>query len=179
MKVSGDPRLITVSQTNLGKVLGLTPPRVNQLIQQGIAIRDEKDERGAVFLVKSLYNYWRDKFSGKSAGGEEDIDINRERALHEAANRKMAELKLAKMESRAYDARTVEMVMTEQLSNLRTQLLGLPTKLAPILVGKTREEVYELLTVEIKEKLAELSEYNPALFADEEYLEVGDDEAGK
>lgn len=180
MKVSEDPRQITVSQTNLGKALGLTPPRVNQLIQQGIAIRDEKDERGAVFLVKSLYNYWRDKFSSKSAGDEDDVDINRERALREAAERKIAELKLAKMESRAYDARTVELVMTEQLSNLRTQLLGLPTKLAPILAEKSRDEIYEILTTEIKEKLAELSEYSPAMFADEEYLEAErDDEASK
>ena len=179
MKVNADPKTITVSQTNLAKGLGLSVNRIGQLINEGIIVRDDNDARGAVFLLQSARNYWRYKDRGKDADGGEDIDINRERALHEVADRKMAELKLAKMESRAYDARTVELVMTEQLSNLRTQLLGLPTKLAPIITGKTREEIYELLTVEIKEKLAELSEYNPALFADEEYLEVGDDEAGK
>ena len=179
MKVNADPKTITVSQTNLAKGLGLSVNRIGQLINEGIIVRDDNDARGAVFLLQSARNYWHYKDRGKDADGGEDIDINRERALHEVADRKMAELKLAKMESRAYDARTVELVMTEQLSNLRTQLLGLPTKLAPIITGKTREEIYELLTVEIKEKLAELSEYNPALFADEEYLEVGDDEAGK
>ena len=88
----------------------------------------------------------------------------------------MAELKLAKMESRAYDARTVELVMTEQLSNLRTQLLGLPTKLAPILTGKGKDEIYGIITSEVKEKLAELFEYSPAMFADEEYLEAERDD---
>lgn len=180
MKINGDPRNITVSQTNLAKGLGLTLNRVNQLVGEGIVIRDDNDARGAVFLLQSVRNYERYKAGNKSAGGsEDDVDINRERALREAAERKMAELKLAKMESRAYDARTVELVMTEQLSNLRTQLLGLPTKLAPILTGKSRDEIYGILTTEVKEKLAELSEYSPAMFADEEYLEAErDDEAG-
>ena len=178
MKVNADPKTITVSQTNLAKGLGLSVNRIGQLINEGIIIRDDNDARGAVFLLQSARNYWSYKDKSRASDVEEEIDINRERALHEVADRKMAELKLAKMESRAYDARTVEMVMTEQLSNLRTQLLGLPTKLAPILAGKGREEIYEILTAEIKEKLAELSEYSPALFADEEYLEVGEDETG-
>ena len=181
MKINEDPRNITVSQTNLAKGLGLSINRIGQLINEGIVIRDDDDTRGAVFLLQSVRNYERYKMGGKNAGSvEEDVDINRERALREAAERKIAELKLAKMESRAYDARTVELVMTEQLSNLRTQLLGLPTKLAPILAGKTRDEIYGILTSEVKEKLAELSEYSPAMFADEEYLEAErDDEAGK
>lgn len=181
MKINEDPRNITVSQTNLAKGLGLSINRIGQLISEGIVIRDDDDARGAVFLLQSVRNYERYKAGGKNAANnEDDVDINRERALREAAERKIAELKLAKMESRAYDARTVELVMTEQLSNLRTQLLGLPTKLAPILAEKSRDEIYEILTAEIKEKLAELSEYSPAMFADEEYLEAErDDETGK
>lgn len=57
--------------------------------------------------------------------------------------------------------------MTEMLSNLRTQLLGLPSKLAPQLEGMNRDQVYDVMTREIEEKLSELSEYTPDLFTAE------------
>ena len=61
--------------------------------------------------------------------------------------------------------------MTEMVSNLRTQLLGLPSKLAPILNGADRDRIYDVLTQEIEEKLAELSEYRPEMFMSEEVVE--------
>ena len=54
MKVTCDPRKITVSQTNLGKALGLTTGRVAQLIKEGVVFRDDNDKSGGVFLVKSV-----------------------------------------------------------------------------------------------------------------------------
>ena len=52
MKVTCDPRKITVSQTNLAKALGITNARVSQLIKEGVVFRDEEDKGGAVMLVK-------------------------------------------------------------------------------------------------------------------------------
>ena len=173
MKVSGDITKLTTTQREFGRAIKVTQQQVSQLVKQGRVVRDDEDKTGGILIFESTKRYYQSQAAQRDTG---DIDINRERALHEAADRKIAELKLAKMEARAYDARTVELVMTEQLSNLRTQLLGLPTKLAPILAGKTREEIYEILTAEIKEKLAELSEYSPAMFAEEEYLEADGDE---
>ncbi|EPP17366.1 hypothetical protein G153_02714 [Megasphaera sp. BL7] len=168
MKVRGKAREITVTQRSLADAIGLTPPRISQLIQEGIVIRDEKDKSGGVFLVQSILNY---KDATKGSGGDEDIDYMTEKARHEKTKREIAELRLAKMEHRVYSAKTVELVMTEMLSNLRTQLLGLPTKLAPQLEGKTKEEIYARLTKELEEKLSELSEYSPDLFTDEEVEE--------
>lgn len=167
MKVRGKAREITVTQRSLADAIGLTPPRISQLIQEGVVIRDEKDKSGGVFLVQSILNY---KDSTKGSGGD-DIDYMTEKARHEKTKRKIAELRLAKMEHRVYSAKTVELVMTEMLSNLRTQLLGLPTKLAPQMEGKTKEEIYARLTKELEEKLSELSEYSPDLFTDEEVEE--------
>lgn len=163
MKVRGKAREITVTQRSLADAIGLTPPRISQLIQEGVVIRDEKDKSGGVFLVQSIINY-KDATRGS---GDDDIDYIAEKAKHEKTKREIAELRLAKMEQNAYSAKTVELVLTEMLSNLRTQLLGLPTKLAPQLEGKTKEEVYGRLTKEITEKLSELSEYSPDLFTDE------------
>lgn len=168
MKVTCDPRKITVSQTNLGKALGLTTGRVAQLIKEGVVFRDDNDKSGGVFLVKSVQAYT--SFKGKSESYNE-LDYMAEKAKHEKVKRELSELRLAKEEGRAYDAATVELVMTEMVSNLRTQLLGLPSKLAPILNGADRDRIYDVLTQEIEEKLAELSEYRPEMFMSEEVVE--------
>ena len=167
MKVTGDPRQITVSQTNLGKALGITTPRVNQLIKEGIVFRDDNDTNGAVFLVRSVQAYTALTMKNSVPSSDEDVDYMEEKGKHEKVKRELAELKLAKEEANAYDAKTVELVMIEMLSNLRTQLLGLPSKLAPILENQPKEVVYSRMTEEIEAKLAELSEYSPDMFTSE------------
>ena len=176
MKVSGKVKEITVTQRALAAAIGITPARVSQLVKEGVVIRNEKDKGGGIYLYESTKNYWLTQ--KKDSGGEdgEDIMLEVERAKHERTKREIAELKLAMMESRAYDARTVELVMTEMLSNLRTQLLGLPAKMAPILAGNQKEQIYELMTKEIEDKLSELSEYSPDLFTSEEMVDDEDSE---
>jgi len=154
----------------MAQALGVTQPRVHQLIQDGIIL---KNPAGNVLVIESLKNYYKQKAAIEDT---EDVDLTKERALHEKAKREIAELKLAKMQGSVYDARTVELVMTEMYSNLRTQLLGLPSKLAPILEGKSKEEIYAAMTKELEEKLSELSQYSPELFLDSDVEEAGDDD---
>lgn len=172
MKVTEDARKITVSQSNLARAIGITHGRVSQLIQEGIVLRDDKDMRGGVYLVQSVRNYG----AMKGGGTDDELDYISEKAKHEKVKREIAELRLAKMENRAYSARTVELVLTEMLSNLRTQLLGMPSKLAPQLEGKPRGQIYELMTRELEERLSELSEYTPELFTEEE-IEADDEDS--
>lgn len=173
MKVSGDPKKITVTQRAFAGCIGVTQPRVSQLIKDGIVLQDDSSTSGGVYLVSGIINYMRSK---AGASEEEDIDYMQEKAKHEKTKREIAELRLAKMEHSVYDAHTVELVMTEQNSNLRTQLLGLPSKLAPQLEGKKKEEIYTIMTREIEEKLEELAEYSPEIFMQEEIEGASDDE---
>lgn len=172
MKVSGNPKNITVTQRAFAGCIGVTQPRVSQLIKEGIVIKDDESPSGGVYLVASLINY----FKSKSGADGEDVDYMEEKAKHEKTKREIAELRLAKMEHSVYDARTVEFVMTEQYSNLRTQLLGMPSKLAPQLEGKKKEEIYAVMTREIEEKLEELAEYSPDIFTQEEIEGAAEDE---
>lgn len=165
-KISKNLKSLTTTQTEMGRALGLTSGRVNQLVQEGVAIRDPQDKSGGVFVVETLKNYFSQR-GGGSADGDAP-DLNEEKARHEKAKREIAELKLAELQGKVYPARTVELVMTEMASNLRTQLLGLPSKLAPILEGQKKEEIYATLTKEIEEKLSELSSYSPDLFMEAE-----------
>lgn len=173
LKISVDLRTLVTTQTRLANALGITQQRVSQLIQDGIVATDDKNQ---VLVVESLKNYY--KLKGVGTTGDDDgetLDLIVEKAKHERIKREIAELKLAKLERNAYSARTVELVLTEMLANLRTQLLGLPTKLAPLLEGLPKEAIYSRMMEEIEEKLRELSEYSPDLFDEE----VVDDEGGE
>ena len=169
LKVSKNLRLLTTTQSELALAIGVSQQRVSQLISENVILRDKNN---SVLVIESLKNYYKLKANSENS---DDIDFQKERALHEKTKREIAELKLAKMQRSAYDARTVELVLTEMLSNLRTQLLGLPSKLAPILEDLKKEKIYGILSKEIEEKLLELSEYDPEMFAADE-IDVGEDD---
>ena len=178
MFIGRDIDKLTCTQKVLAEALNLSTVRIYQLIKEGIVVRDPNDKKGGVFLVESCRNYWRMK-NRKNAITDDGvlIDIEKERALHEAADRKLAELKLAKLEGRVFDATTVQLKQVEVLSNLRTRLLGLPAKLAPEIEMLDEAGIEKLLTREIEEALDELPEYSPELYLDEEVIpQHGDDE---
>lgn len=179
MFIGRDIDKLTCTQKALAEALNLSTVRIYQLIKEGIVIRDPNDKKGGVFLIESCRNYWRMK-NRKNAIDESGvlIDIEKERALHEAADRKIAELKLAKLEGRVFDATTVELKQVEVLSNLRTRLLGIPAKITPeLMVAATQEEREKIIRREIEEALDELPEYSPELYLDEEVVpQHGDDE---
>ncbi|MBO4780502.1 MAG: hypothetical protein J5497_07695 [Selenomonadaceae bacterium] len=164
MRISGDIKQMTVSQTQLGKAIGVSTPRVNQLIDEGVVVRDEMSQSGQVMLFESLQNY----FLSKNVSGD-NVNFWKERGLHERAKRELAELKLSKSRGEVYDATTVESVLVELLTNFRNKLLGLPSKYATRLEGKSRAEIYSTLTTAIEEELTELSEgVNACDFKDDE-----------
>ena len=172
MKVSGNIKEITVTQTALARALNLTPARVNQLIQEEIVRRDEKDPSGGVFLFQSVVNYLQSK-QAKS----DEANYFLEKARHEKVKRQIAELKLAREEGRLYEATTVEAVMIEQLVGLRTHLLSLGMKLAAQLVGKNASEISDIINREIEERLSELSSYKPELFKNEDGRRINESDA--
>ncbi len=176
MLITGDLKKATVRQAALSDAVGVSRQRINQLVKDGIVVREPGNPSGAVLLVESLKNIFQARAQAQGVEpDEEGIDINQERAKFERARRQLEELKVDKATRRVYDAKTVELFMTEELATLRTQLLGLPSKLAPILEGKGKDEIYAVIEREIEEKLAELSEYNPELF-DEEVDDGSDEE---
>lgn len=169
-KITKGINQVTTTQTQMARALKISQQRVSQMAKDGTL---PVDETGALLLVEGLRHYFGER-PDEEAG---DVDFDKERALHEKAKREIAELKLDKMKKNAYSARVVEYVMTAMAANLRTQLLGLPSKLAPMLEGKSKEEIYTAMTKEIEEKLSELAAYSPDLFDEEVDEEDGDEES--
>jgi len=152
MRIVGAISEATCSQSQLARALSLTQPRINQLIDEGIVIRDESSKVGEVMLLESLQNY----LLSKNATGD-NVNFWREKGLHEKAKRELAEVKLAKTRGELYEASAVESVLSEILTNFRSKLLGLPAKYAAQLEGKSRAKIYQLLNSAVEENLSELA----------------------
>lgn len=160
-KLTGDFNEWTVAQTQFAKIIGVSVPRVNQMIEEQIVHRNELDTSGGVLLIQSLKDYLSSKNS-KS----QDTNFWYERTLHERAKREQAEIKLQQMRGEMYLAADVEAAWTELLIILRTNLLGLPAKYAARLENKSKAEIAQILTAEIEELLKGVS----TLTNDEENL---------
>ena len=140
----------TVPQTFIAKVLGLTQGRISQLLAEGIFVRDE--ESGQMRFHDSLRNYYLSK-NATGAG----VNFWTEKALHEKANRELAELTLAKRRGELCETAAVEQELGEILTDCRNKLLGLGHKLAPRLEGKTTAQISDTIRDEIIGILKELS----------------------
>ena len=147
---------ITVTQTSLSRVLGLSQARINQLIDEGVVIRDVSSKNGAVMLFDSLRNYFMKK-TGKT---NTSVNFNDEKALYMKAKRELAELKLSKAKEEVINASDMEKNLMKLFAVLRTKLLALPSSLALQLENKEHHAIYEILSSAIEETLLELSTFD-------------------
>jgi hypothetical protein len=129
--------------------------------------RDKASKYAVQDNVRRYIDYIKN--GGKVDETEDEAQSNywEEKALHEKAKRELTEIQLAKIRGKMHDAKDVELVMTEMLTNLRTQLLGLPSQLAPQLAGKSQEDIFTRLNEEIESRLNELKDYSPSVFESE------------
>lgn len=143
---------------DLAELLMITTRRVNQLVAEDVISREAEGDFVLSSAIAAYYDY-------KYSNGNEAIDFMAEKALHEKAKRQLAELELRKRNNEVHEAADVEMVMTDMLTNLRSQLLGLPAKMAPQLANRDKDYIDNVLADEIHTRLGELSAYSPDLFA--------------
>ena len=160
-----------VTARQLAEILGITERRVNQIANEGRVFT--RDLNGKFDVVKCVEAYYREKF----AKDDDELNYEREKALHEKAKREKAELLLLKMKNRLHAAEDVELIMTEMLVRFRNRILGIPAAIAPKLYRKTVPKIAEILKAELHSALTELSEYDPAMFADKDYEVLYDGEA--
>lgn len=146
------------SARELAELLGVSERRVNQLVNEEILRREIE---GDFVLTTAIAAFYENKYASK-----DDDGYWVEKTLHEAAKRQLAEIELARRQNLSHDAAAVERVMTDMLSKLRSQLLGIPTKMAAKLEMKKKAFINAELESEIQSRLTELSDYNPEMFED-------------
>ena len=149
------------SSIGLARLLGITDRRVRQLTEQGVLSRQAE---GDFIYPEAIEEYYAYKYKSN-----EEVDYMAEKALHEKTKRELAELELAKRRNEVHDAEDVQIVMVDMLTKLRSQLLGLPTKMAKLLAERDASYIDAALTQEIEERLQELSDYSPTMFSEEAF----------
>lgn len=169
---------VTVSSKVLSRILGVTDRRIRMLAQEGILV---KASQGRYKLEESMHNYVlnlrvANDASSKSLDLEDELSLDVEKAKHERVKRHMSELKYALMKGEIHKSEDVKSVMMNMLTNFKSRMLSLPSKLTPQLVQRDKSFIEEKLTIEITEALVELSEYNAADFYGKEYVEADVDE---
>lgn len=152
-RLRGDLKYYVVSQTQLASAVGLSVMRINQLIAEGIVIRDPLSRTGEVMMLESLQNFYQ---SRKTTG--DGVNFWAEKALHEKAKRELSELKLEQERGEVYKASEVEAVLTEMLIDFRNKLSGMGHKLAAQLEGKPASGICAAIDAEIEQALEELAD---------------------
>lgn len=173
-----DISAITVNSATLEKILQVSDRRIRQLAEENIIVRVSK---GRYRLMESISNYILTLKVSMEAGNSQSVDgelnLDEEKAIHERVKRHISELKLKTMQGELHKSEDVERVMTDMLVSIKSKLLSMPSKLAPMLVARNDIDfIKRTINSEVLEVLNELKDYNAKDFYDDEYVDVEEDE---
>lgn len=166
---------ITVSQKVLGECLGVGDRMIRHLAEAGII---KRNSHGRYLLLTSIKNYiltLKVQKAGenvKTYAFEEELDLNTEKAKHEHLKSMLTEVKLKLVQGQVHKSEDVGRVLTDMFTKFRSKMMALPTKLATKLVNKDRYEIQEILKEEVHAALEELSDYSPADYYSDEFIDI-------
>lgn len=154
-RLHGNLEFYVVSQSQLAAAVGLSAMRINQLIGEGVVIRDPSSRTGEVMMLASLKNFYQSRKTSS-----EGVNFWTEKALHEKAKRELLEIKLGQARGELVEAQAVEESLTALFKVISQKLQAIPSKMARQLSGKNDLEIKQLLSEEIGYALEELGNYD-------------------
>jgi len=141
----------------IAQLLKITERRIQQLVHDGILPRPEKGNYDAIDCVHAYIDYLRRLVAGS---GELSLTDERTRLTKFQADRE--DLELQKAKGRLIDSRKAKAAWGEVITATRQRLLGLPSRLAPIVAtSQSIPEIKQRLETAIHEMLNEFA--NPDL----------------
>lgn len=163
-----EPASDLVGMTELGRAIICSTPTIRHYIQMGMPYVTKGDRNTGTAWQFSLSECreWiadRDaelqaKHSKKQQEQEEDAGIVAARIAKLNVETQRLELRLARERGELVPIDRVAEIVESQMTTLRTHLLALPIKLAPVLVGHDVDGMKEKITAYIREALEELAE---------------------
>lgn len=168
---------ILVSSKVLESLFGLKDRSIRDLADKGIIKRDSHGKYLLWDSAKSYITFLKVMNAGKGARteaiqGDEQLDLDEERAQHERLKRQITEIKLQLIRRQVHKSEDVERVMTNMFAKFKSKITALPAKMARRLEGKKRLDIQTILKKEIDNALKELADYKPADFYSDEHIEI-------
>ena len=162
-----------IKSTELAKILGITDRHVRNLANEGVI---KKTEKGKYLFIESIQGY----IEYLETKNEVDIDLKDEKINEEIKKIKkdieLKSLKIAELKNQLHSAPIIEEVMTNMLVALKGKLLSISNKLAPAVIAcDNLGEIQDIIHSEILDTLEELSEYDPDMFKNKNYIEEDED----
>ena len=148
-KQDRDLRAEKVTWSEAAAFLNLSRQSFFRLVEGGII---PKAADGEYILGDITDAFWRNQFDS------EGLTAARTRLV--TAQAELAEAELAEERGELHRASAVVKVWTDNVSNARTRLLAIPSKIGPELVGQDLTEIQARLKAAIYEALKELAEYD-------------------
>ena len=133
-----------ISLTAISQLLKLTERRIQQLAKDGIIPKADRGEYDMIPVVHAYIDYLKAKIGGEF--NAEDLAINRNRLLKAQAD--LAEIEKQKQEGELITKDEVKKNWLNLLSVLKTKLLSMPNKLAPVVL--TYKNVNEIIKKNLK-----------------------------
>lgn len=167
---------MVVTARVISNMFDCTERWVRSLASEGIIDKEKSGSYKLQPTVKKYINHLKTSVETSTDEAMNKEEYWTEKTLHEKAKREIAELELAKMKGTMHKAEDVEEVMTDMLSRLKSKLIAIPSKMAPLL-GEERDinKIQNLLDEEVFMALEELSDYTPELFLGDEYIALEED----
>ena len=138
-----------VSQSVLADLFGVTPPRINQLVNEGVIAKDGR-QYSLRECTRAYCAHLRARHPGISSPGA----VSDERARLLAAQADGHELKNAATRGELIDARQVEAEWSNTLRSLRAAMIAVPSRVRQRLPGLSPAEV-ATIDAEIRAALTE------------------------
>jgi phage terminase Nu1 subunit (DNA packaging protein) len=151
-------------QTNeLATIVGKSARWIRQLTSEKVLVQTGRGKYILGIAVQSYIEY--------ASGGKEDDGKPRfidHKTEHERIKTEKASLELSRLRGELHRSEDVEQAMSDMLMAFRQKILGVPTKLAPQLVGIEEIPVIKArLTEMLHEALSELADYDPNMFQED------------
>jgi phage terminase Nu1 subunit (DNA packaging protein) len=157
----------------IAKLLDLSERRVQQLSREGVIPKAMRGQYDLVGSVRGYVRYLRDQAAKAQAGAP---DYASERARFIRARADLAEMEAAEKRGAVIPAADVEAAWIAVLARLRTRLLALPDRLAPLVHAEASPAgVRDTLRGALREALEELAETDVRPERDQD---AGSDPAG-
>lgn len=171
-----------VNTKALAKMFNMTERNVRYLVEEGIIARVNHGRYDLIDTVSRYITFLKMSNDGLDESKVQE-SLEYEKWLHEKAKREKAEIELSHLKKEMHKADEIENVLNHMLTSFRSKMLSLPSKTALLLASKDDpKEIEALLERDIYEALAELADYEPSLFFEEDDVEdldmdmVGEDD---
>ncbi len=147
-----------VSYNQLAELTGMAYRTIKKRLEEANINPVKREAKGAWFLPADAL---RAIYLGGAQSAEGKLDPVQEKALLDKAKREYQELKTAEAKGVLAPVEVTGKIIADLAINVRTKVLGIPSKMAAILPADIRSDAYKDLDKLAREILSDLAAYEP------------------